>query len=115
VRKGCIGVVQKRRLWGDLIVDFQYLKGAYKKDRDRLLSRACCDRTRDNGFKLEEGIFRLCIRQKFFTMRVMRHWHRLPREVVDVPSLETLMVRLDRALSNLMQLKMSLLTARGLD
>jgi len=44
-------------------------------------------------------------------MRVVRHWHRLPREVVDVPSLETFKVRLDGALSNLIQLKMSPLTA----
>ena len=34
-------------------------------------------------------------------MRVVKHWNRLPREVVDAPSLETFTVRLDRALSNL--------------
>ncbi|KFM11701.1 hypothetical protein AS27_12208, partial [Aptenodytes forsteri] len=54
-----------------------------------------------NGFKLEEGRFRLDIRKKFFTLRVVKHWHRLPREVVDAPSLETFKVRLDGALSNL--------------
>jgi len=47
-------------------------------------------------------------------MRVVKHWHRLPREVVDAPSLETFKARLDRALSNLIWLKMSLLTAGGL-
>ncbi|KFV12402.1 hypothetical protein N340_00486, partial [Tauraco erythrolophus] len=54
-----------------------------------------------NGFKLKEGIFRLDIRKKFFTLRVARHWNRLPREVVDAPSLEVFKARLDEALSNL--------------
>jgi len=47
------------------------------------------------------GRFRLGIGKKFFTMRVVKHWHRLPREVADAPSLETLKVRLHGALSNL--------------
>ncbi|KFR03835.1 hypothetical protein Y956_13166, partial [Nipponia nippon] len=54
-----------------------------------------------NGFKLKEGRFRLGIRKTFFTMRVVKHWHRLPREAVDAPSLETFKARLDGALSNL--------------
>jgi len=73
---------------GDLIADFQYLKEACKKDGDKLFSRACCNQTRGNGFKLREGRFRLDIRRKFFTLRVVERWHSLPREVVDVPSLE---------------------------
>jgi len=44
-------------------------------------------------------------------MRLVKHWNRLPKEVVDGPSLETFKVRLDGALSNLVHLKMSLLTA----
>ncbi|KFP93818.1 hypothetical protein N329_04924, partial [Haliaeetus albicilla] len=54
-----------------------------------------------NGFKLKEGRLRLDIRKTFFMMRVMKHWQRLPREVVDAPSPETFKSRLDRALSNL--------------
>ncbi|KFP53255.1 hypothetical protein N323_09874, partial [Cathartes aura] len=54
-----------------------------------------------NGFKLKDGRFGLDIRKKFFTVRVVRHWNRLPREAVDAPSLELFKVKLDGALSNL--------------
>ncbi|KFV74773.1 hypothetical protein N307_08491, partial [Dryobates pubescens] len=54
-----------------------------------------------NGLKLEDGRFRLDIRKKFFTVRVVRHWNRLPREVVDAPSLEVFKARVDEALNTL--------------
>ena len=54
-----------------------------------------------NVFKLKEGRFRLDIRKKLFTMRVLRPWHRLPREAVDAPSLEVFKAKLDGALSKL--------------
>ncbi|KFQ12468.1 hypothetical protein N330_03068, partial [Leptosomus discolor] len=54
-----------------------------------------------NGFKLKEGRFRLDIRKKFFTVRVVRHWNRLPGETVAAPSLAVFKARLDGALSNL--------------
>jgi len=85
----------------DLIAAFQYLKGAYKKAGEGLLTEACRDRTRRNGFKLREGGFRLDVRKKLFTMRVVRHWHRLPREAVAAPSLAVFKARLDGALSSL--------------
>ncbi|KFQ63143.1 hypothetical protein N334_01544, partial [Pelecanus crispus] len=93
--------LEKRRLQGDLIAAFQYLKGAYRKDGDNLFIKACCDRMRSSGFKLKKNRFRLNLRNKFFTMRVVKHWNRFPREVVEAPSLATLKVRLDGALSNL--------------
>jgi len=65
------------------------------------LTRAFSDRTRGNGFKLKEGRFRLDIRNKFFTMRVVSNWNRMLREVVAAPSLAVLKARWDGTLNNL--------------
>ena len=56
---------------------------------------------RVNSFRLKEGRFRLGMRKQFFPVRVVRHWNRLPREVVDVPCLEMFKARLDGSLSNM--------------
>ena len=88
--------LEKKRLGGDLILTFQYLKGAYKKAGEGLFTNACSDRTRGNGFKLKEGRFRLDVRNKFFMVVVVRHWNGLPKEAVDV-----FKAKLDGALSNL--------------
>ena len=82
--------LEKGRLWGALIAAFQYLKGAYKQEGNQLFERVDNCRTRGNGFKLREGRFRLDVRG-----------YRLPREVVDVPSLEVFKARLDGALGSL--------------
>ena len=71
--------------------------------------------TGGNCFKPKEGRFRSDIRKKFFTVRVVRHWNRLPREAVAAPSLAVFKARLDGALSNLVEWKVSLPRAGGLE
>ena len=77
--------MEKRRLWGDIIADFQYLSGAYEQKEDGLFTWADSNSTRGNGFKIKEGKFSLDIGKKFFTQRVVRNWNRLPRKTVDAP------------------------------
>jgi len=84
-------------------------------DGEGLFARVCSDRTRGNGSKLKEGRFRLDIWKKFFTMRLVRPWPRLPREAVAALSLAVFKARLDGALSTLGWWKMSLLMAGGLE
>ena len=64
-------------------------------------TRVDSNSTRGNGFKLKGGKFRLDIRRNFFTQRVVTHWNRLPKEVVDAPSLEAFKAKLDVALGSL--------------
>ena len=79
--------LEKRKHQGDFIVAFQHMKGAYRKAEESLLVPSLHVLIRGNGFKLEESRFKLDIRKKFFTVRMMKHWNRLPSEVVDVSSL----------------------------
>ena len=94
--------LEKRRLRGELIAAFQDLKGASKQEGRQLFERGDKSRTRGNGLKLKEKRFRVDIRGKFFTVRVVRCWNSCPERLwMPRPSLDVCRAWLDGALGSL--------------
>jgi len=94
--------LKKRRLRRDLINANKYLKAGCQEDGAKLFSAVPCDRTRGNGHKLKHRKFRMNMKKNFFPLRVMEHWKRLPREVVESPSLEIFKTCLEKVLYSLL-------------
>lgn len=85
---------------GELLL-WSFSASAYEEDGYKVFSRSSWGRTRGDVLKLKNVQFIWAMRQMFFTKGLVKHWHRWPREMVDVPSLEIFKVRLDMALSNM--------------
>ena len=87
----------------DLINVYKYLKGDGRQmDEAGLFSVVCSHRTRSSGIKLRHRMFCTNVWKNFYTVRVTEHWNRLPREIVESPSMEIFKIYLDAYLCNLL-------------
>jgi len=94
--------LEKRNLMGDLIKVCKYLKESGKQMNEaRLFSVVCSDRTRSNGLKFEHRKFYIDMWRNFM-VRMTEHWNRLPREVMESPTIEIFKTYLDSYLCNLL-------------
>lgn len=93
----------EKRLRGDLI---KYLKGKCQEGGARLSPAAPSNRTRHNRHKLKHRKLHLNMRKSFLTLRVTKHWTRLPAELVECPSLEILKICLDRIMCSLLYMNL---------
>jgi len=84
------------------------------KSQRRLTTTQTSPKLIAGGLTAVKSRFRLDIRKILFTIKVVKPWHRFPREVVEAPSLERSKARLDGALSSLIYWKVSLHMAEGL-
>ena len=94
--------LEKRRLKGNLIGLYTFLRREHGEGGADLCYLVSGGRTGGNDSKLHQGRFRLDIKKPFFTERVVKHWNRLPKEVVDAPGLSVFKRHLDNALNTML-------------
>lgn len=95
---------QRMELRGNLIHAGKHLKGGCNKQGARLFSLMPSDRIRDHGHKLKHWRFPVNMGKYFFTMRVTKHWHGVPREAVESPSLKVFKSHVDTVQNTLIDL-----------
>ena len=96
--------LEKRRLRGDMISLFKYLKGCHTEEGQDLFSIVPECRTCNSGSKLKKDRFWLNIRKNFLTVRAVRQWNQLPRELVSAPTLEAFKKNLDKHQADMLSL-----------